>query len=106
MEAMEEEEREDSVKPLLEEYGAVLDLLKNLPDAVPLSAQIPMINKHKGQRGTTQEKTPMLPRSSVCRKSSTVGELDKEEVIEFEENQRLSTRSRDRKTSLEYSTIC
>lgn len=103
MEALEEEEREEAVKPLVPEYGAVLDLLKNLPDAIPLPSQISMTTGHKGQKCATEEKTPILARS-ISRKSSTVSE-GHEEVM-FEEKQRFSTGSRCRKTSLEYSTVC
>lgn len=107
MEALEEEERDEPMKPLVPEYGAVLDLLKNLPDAVPVSSQISVTTKHKEQKSITQEKDP-TPRlgHSACRKSSTTSLGPEEEKGVSKENQRFPTRSRCSKTSLEYSTIC
>lgn len=105
MEALEEEERQEPVKPLVPEYGAVLDLLKNLPDAVPVSAQVSMSTRHKEQKSVTQEKSPR-PAHSVSRKSSTTSLGREVEEDIFEEDQRFSTRSRGRKNSLEYSTVC
>lgn len=105
MEALEEEERQEPVKPLVPEYGAVLDLLKNLPDAVPVSAQVSTSTRHKEQKSVTQEKSPR-PAHSVSRKSSTTSLGREVEEDIFEEDQRFSTRSRGRKNSLEYSTVC
>ncbi|XP_045131274.1 putative neural-cadherin 2 isoform X2 [Portunus trituberculatus] len=108
MEAMEEEEREGPVKPLIPAYGDVLDLLKNLPDAVPVpkQPQASAATIHRGQKSTSQEKTPVLVRSRSVRSTISVGGEGKEQQEGLEECGRLPLGGRSRKASLEYSTVC
>ena len=117
MEALEEEERQETVKPLVPEYGDVLDLLKNLPDAVPSPTQTTAAARQKC--AASQEKTPVLVRTS--RSNSLAGEMkeqqqqhqhqhqhqqQQQEVVVVEDGGRLPLGSRCRRDSLEYSTVC
>ncbi|KAG0723428.1 hypothetical protein GWK47_005521 [Chionoecetes opilio] len=55
MEALEEQEREVAVKPLVPEYGDVLDLLKTLPDAIPSQPRPPRRHTHRTKVFTSRQ---------------------------------------------------
>ncbi|KAG0700756.1 hypothetical protein GWK47_025464 [Chionoecetes opilio] len=55
MEALEEQEREVVVKPLVPEYGDVLDLLITLPDALPSQPRPPRRHTHRTKVFTSSQ---------------------------------------------------